>query len=807
MNQESPSRSNGGKLESWAFGIIAALVFLLPLAFIPSAYFNQAAIKGYLVIFAVIASAILYLVSRWKTGSFEWINHPLSYVRIVFGLLLLVSALASGVFMKSFFGYGYEYTTAAFLILLGISAYLVALLSSRDPVRPLALYAALSGAFVLAALFQIVQLIRPGLLSFGVFTGSTSTPVGSWYDLGIMAATVFIIGSLSAIYAPFSRSWKIAIGAVSALAAFFVILIGLPAIWYGIALVFLTLAIHQYLNERKGKAFGKRLPIFALAVFVIAALFAWKGDIVTTPLVTVLAAGYSELHLPWQMTLDVGAGTMKASPLVGSGPNTFGQDYLLYKPTLIDQTQYWAVEFKSGFGFVPTLAVSLGLLGLVLICLVYIYFVRAGVKALRASRPHDPMLAYVSYSSFFAAAFLAAMALAYEVSYVNILLAFIFLGIFIGSRVKAGDAGVLLIPFASGKESMVYARGFAGLLILILLAGFVWYGAKATAYAYFERGVIAASASTTPDFAVARADFLKAAALDRSDTYYQALSQVDLGSASALASQLSKAQSAGSAPDQATVKALSDLLAEAASYATTAVAIDPTNYYNYLAQSQVYGGAASLQVTGAYAAAVTAYQNAIKDDPTNPALYLDLAQLAAGQSKYDDATGYIGSALQLKNNYTDAVYLLSQIQVAQGKTADAVTSDQFAVQLDPTDPTAYFQLGLLQYNAAEYSDAATSLAKAVSLNPQYANAQYFLGLSYSKIGDTKDAIAQFQALAKTNPDNTDVASILANLEAGKAPFANEAPPVSTPEKRSAPPINDQSSGQSTDASGSPAGTP
>ena len=50
--------------------------------------------------------------------------------------------------------------------------------------------------------------------------------------------------------------------------------------------------------------------------------------------------------------------------------------------------------------------------------------------------------------------------------------------------------------------------------------------------------------------------------------------------------------------------------------------------------------------------------NAAKNDPYDPSIYLAMAQLAASQAKYDDATSYIGSALQLKNNYTDAVYLL-----------------------------------------------------------------------------------------------------------------------------------------------------
>ena len=804
MNPEqNPSIvSSGSKLESWAVGIMVALVFLLPIIFISIPYLQQNAIKGYLVIFGVLAAAILYTISRIKAKSFEWISHPLTYIGIILAVILIISSVWGGNFMKSFFGQGFEYGTAAFLIILGISAQLSAIFSSRSSSRTLSIYAAILGSFVLLAIFQIVKFIDPSALSFGIFTGATSTPIGSWYDLGIFSGIIFILSDLAFLYFPMSRAFKYTVGVIFVVSFFSLVIVGLSSIWFGVALVFLALIFHRYFNEKKELSFVRRLPVFAIIVFIIAAFLSWNGNMVTTPLVNALKASYSEIHLPWQMTLDVGTGIIKSSPMFGSGPNTFAKEYLLYKPLGINQTQFWSTEFSIGSGLVPTIALSLGLSGVILFCLLYVYFIRAGVKTLRKWKQiivtENPIQkvprVYISYSSFFVGAFLLFMDLVYVPSYTNFFLTFVFIGVFVGSCIRSGDVRLINIPFKFKGKPAIYAHSFSMLILLVLLVGFVWYGMKATALGYFTVGAasISVSSPSSADLTKAKNDFQKALALDHLDIYDQAIVETDLAAANSLVSQISAAGS-NAKPSQDQVQQIGALINDAGSYAVAAVKRDSSNYYNYMSSAQVFNVATTLQMQGAYAAAVTAYNNAAKDNPYNPSIYLALAQLAAGQGKYDDATGYIGSALQLKNNYTDAVYLLSQIQVAQGKTADAITSVKFATQLTPNDPTAFFELGFLQYNAGEYSYAVTSLAKAVSLSPSYANAQYFLGLSYSKVGDTTDAIDQFQELAKTNPNNADVASILANLKAGKAPFTNQTPPISTPEKRSSPPIGNQPS--------------
>ena len=79
--QTSPVVPSGSKLESWAFGILTALVFLVPIIFIPSPYFQQSAIKAYAIDSrrpCGLADPVRHLPDKSPIW-FEWISHPVAY--------------------------------------------------------------------------------------------------------------------------------------------------------------------------------------------------------------------------------------------------------------------------------------------------------------------------------------------------------------------------------------------------------------------------------------------------------------------------------------------------------------------------------------------------------------------------------------------------------------------------------------------------------------------------------------------------------------------------------------------------------
>jgi tetratricopeptide (TPR) repeat protein len=200
----------------------------------------------------------------------------------------------------------------------------------------------------------------------------------------------------------------------------------------------------------------------------------------------------------------------------------------------------------------------------------------------------------------------------------------------------------------------------------------------------------------------------------------------------------------------------------------------------------VYESVVPARVNLAYENAMKSYESAAALNPLNPAVYLLAAQLEASIKKLPEAKQFIGKALQVKNNYSDAIFLLSQIQVAENSIKDAITSLLVLAQLNPQDPTIFFQLGLLYYNSGDNVNTGIVLSKAVELSPDYSNARYFLGLAYARLGKYAEAVDQFEAVARLNPDNEEVANILTALKAGKSPFQA----VTTPEKAKTPPVKD-----------------
>lgn len=217
------------------------------------------------------------------------------------------------------------------------------------------------------------------------------------------------------------------------------------------------------------------------------------------------------------------------------------------------------------------------------------------------------------------------------------------------------------------------------------------------------------------------------------------------------------------------------ILAAAISNVQKAIEIDNKNYKNWTMLGRVYGSIVPLGIEGAYESAQRSYAEALKLNPHNPEIFLTLArlELIKNSENIDGAKEFISASLQKKNNYTEAIFLLSQLEIQEGNIESAIKSVEAAVVIEPNNPTFFFQLGLLQANAGNNEKAIVALERAVKLNEQYSNARYFLGLSYFNVGRVVDAVEQFEFVSNLNPDNQDVKTILENIKSGNDPFTAE----------------------------------
>ena len=780
----------GSRLESWAFRVLLATLVLAPLSFWSSQYVSLDAIKTIVIAVGVLVSAVLYGIVALKEKKLSLPPRSMAWLGILMALSLIVSAFASGHAWKSIFGQGFEISSASFILLMFLAAAVVSAAVFRRVERAIVMYAAVVAPFLLLWIFHALRLIfGAGFASLGILNGITATVFGNWYSLAIYSVVVIILGLSAVMFLPLSRRIKIAYWVLIILSAAGLIVINANRVWQAAALVLLGLSIcaSAWRPRPAGSrlaSFLKRLAWIPIAAFLVALLFAWKGDQIAGPLIAKWNAGYSELSLPWQMTLDVGTGALKDQPLWGAGPNRFSQAFLAHKPAGIDQTDAWSVEFNTGFGLIPTLMIEQGLIGLILWILLFVYIGILGKKSLaRAAKAADPRARFIVASSFAGSVFVWLVSIAYVPSEAAFFLGLVMTGIWLGSSMAYGYLSPLVLSPA-GRVSKLFP-GLAAVLVLVAAIWGIVFVKDTAALAYFGKGLQALTVANDP--VKADSDFRMAVTLNPIDVYWQARAEASLAEARALLSTLTSSSDASTS--QAVAAQTVALGNQASQYAAKAVAADPTNYYDFVSEARVAEFAASLKMQNGYQAGVQAYGNAIALNPGNPSLYLSLARLQVSQNQLDAALQTIGASLQVKNNYLDAVFLLTQVEAAKGNLPDAITAAKFAIGLNDTNPLLYFELGLLQYVSNDYADAATTLAQAVKLQPDYANAEYFLGLSYARLNRLPDAAAQFQQLAVTNPDNQEVALILANLRAGKSPFAGAVPPVSTaPEKRPKLPI-------------------
>lgn len=783
------------RLQKIAFYILLVTVVLAPLVFWPSQYFALESVKT--VVIGVLTMAAFIVLAVMVTKD-KQVKLPPKSMLILGGLMtlsLVISAVSSGNFLKSFFGQGFEIGAASFIITLALATLVTFSVIVRNTSRIVIIYAGMVAAFLVLWVFQVVRLIAgPDFASLGILSSVTSTILGNWFSLGLFAVIIAIISLLATIFLPLTRKMKIAYYALFSLAFVTIFIVNSPAVWQSLMLVSLGLTI--YLSSQKPKvdgsmvkSFVKRLSWFPLVIFVVSLVFAWNGNAIAGKVVDKMGTGYTEFSLPWRMTLDIAAGELKQAPLLGAGPNRFLQAYLVNKPVGINTTDAWGIEFSTGFGLIPTFLVTQGFLGGIVWVLFFVYLGILGVRSLRGLVRVDgsgmnipeadrQYARFAIISSYAAAVFVWIAALIYVPVHTIMYLGFIMTGMWLAAAVYYSR----LTAVDNSKRYVVFVAW-----ICVILGAFwgLTYMKNAVALYYFGSGVKQLTSVGNPQLADTK--FAKAVMFNPLDIYWQARAESNLAVARQMLSAITATSSAEAS--QAVASSSAVIVNQAMTYTNNAISADSDNYNNYVSQARVAEVASAMRMASAYQTAVDAYNKAISHNPLNPSIYLSLARLQASANQLDASIQTVGAALRVKPNYLDAVFLLSQVEAAKGNLGDAIIAAQFATQLNPTNPLTFFQLGLLQYTKGDYAPAKTSFEQAVKIEANYANAQYFLGLSLARLGDATGSLAIFEKLLAANPTNADINTIVNTLRSGRSLFAAPVTPAAAKaEKRSGPPI-------------------
>ncbi len=134
------------------------------------------------------------------------------------------------------------------------------------------------------------------------------------------------------------------------------------------------------------RSFLARVPWFAAAAALVSLLFLFFGGTFNTWFTNMVPVSSLEVRPSYASTMQI-IGAARGSSferlLVGTGPDTFGESWLLNKPAEVNQSVFWNLDFNVGFSSFITSLGTVGLLG-VLAWLIPVFLVLAGLgRAIR----------------------------------------------------------------------------------------------------------------------------------------------------------------------------------------------------------------------------------------------------------------------------------------------------------------------------------------------------------------------------------------------------------------------------------------
>lgn len=508
-------------------------------------------------------------------------------------------------------------------------------------------------------------------------------------------------------------------------------------------LIFLTavlpLAIGVLKGARKvtpsaseGVTFGALKQLGALAAIVLISGGLIVGSV--NYLKNLSAFRQLPLSTGWQVAIE----TLKISPFVGTGSNGYLAAFTQYRPVASNNGDLWNVRFQQAPNEFLQRFTENGILGLaVLVLLIY--------------KIYKSYNTYNSYTPAGLGAALAIFGIGLFLEPLNAVLLSLCLGLLLimvlsvkgqaaafdkdGSiydvilgivALKKGIVSVNLVPpsaagdMAKSKtadekpKEASYSRilGWVlfvpGLAISILV---FYFGSRVVAAEIDYRKALVGIAGN--DGTTAYNQLIKTITQNPwFDTYHRQYADINLRLANSLAAQKNLSDT-----DRNNV---SQLIQQSIREGKIAVQLDPNDVRNWEQLAVIYRALINV-ADGARDWTNVAYTEAIRRDPVNPLLRLDLGGVFYSLKDWDTAIRTFQTAASLKPDYANAYYNLALAYEQAGKLANAVGAMQSAVQnLDaksPDYPAAVAKLEELAKKAKEETGVGSKESAGTSKEP------------------------------------------------------------------------------------------
>ena len=162
-------------------------------------------------------------------------------------------------------------------------------------------------------------------------------------------------------------------------------------------------------------------------------------------------------------------------------------------------------------------------------------------------------------------------------------------------------------------------------------------------------------------------------------------------------------------------------------------------------------------------AAIDALTERIKDNPADPNLFIQRAQLFYENQAYDQAIQDLAQVMKLDSVNLKAHHLLADVYLDHNQSQLAIKTLQRASVLYPDSINTKLKLSEFQLIVKQYEAAMNTLADIMRIRPGDPEALFMLGMVYRDQGKTEQAIGAFQSAVERNPDMSEAWVILGDL--------------------------------------------
>lgn len=178
-----------------------------------------------------------------------------------------------------------------------------------------------------------------------------------------------------------------------------------------------------------------------------------------------------------------------------------------------------------------------------------------------------------------------------------------------------------------------------------------------------------------------------------------------------------------------------------------ALNLEPGNAQAYFLKGFVW------EENGDTTKAIESYQKAVELNQKYYEAYIQLGSLYSAKNN-SLAAGYFNSALNVKPDSKEALYLLGMYYQENDQPDQALGIYNRMISVDSADKIAYYNSGYVKLvYLKKFKEAAGLFSKAIKIDPAYADACFNRGYCYELLGDIPKARADYEKVLKLTPND------------------------------------------------------